>query len=764
MLIEAQTTRYPYPQEVPVPRPLLCLPTRKVLRWCCLGLWSLLFLLWVPEKAIGEDTRRSLSIPKELTVRFEGALASASYAEVIVTLGSQGLLNLTTYVDRDGLTPAEILSKTNRLVGTMVPPILNQYLCGLNPHVCSRPGEDKSSHVAWKNTKAPAGVFPDAQPGAAECPNPKLPRYMLCLPDLTVDHYKTSRSLPYNAEQENLKEIVVERTEGCLKWNAKCKKIIRSLNPHLLNDVDALSRQYAGKLRLPVQAYGITFPIVSAQQLEQITQAIDSLTLEGTRLRQEEKLNVYYTVPPASTRAQSHIVKMPLVNAEPLQEYLGPLQVMDYPYSSADKFYSARPIPVNVGVWDNRVDQEHCDLQQIDGVSAVVLFEPLPLDGNDPPAPAREHNCDQKRDMFEDKYDHATHVAAVLAARFNEHGIAGVNPRAKLWAYEINGARLEKEGDPIYNAIEKISHVPIINISQTLEQAQYQSQLRKLVAGEKAYNTILFVAAAGAEEQERGGKKLGKLIQSMSECSVIPACWSSDPQHGHHIISVVALDSKGEGLLLNADSTPASHHGLMFDVAAVGEAMSAFHGNKFGPMAGSSVAAPYVAGLASLLYAMAPKTLLTPQAIKWRILYTADFHETFEELVRFGRVNFRRALNYAQDIVYKKKRQCDNDCEIKGKILKEGTIGITEGILDGQSDIPPNLAVKDIRRIVATDDTADSPYWIVYMSEGQLKKMSRVKFERDAVLKYKLQNGRPAKEVLLRTVQDYTACAFECSK
>jgi Subtilase family len=707
-----------------------------------IGLLVCLFLFCPLARANGKMPPRGQDLPKELTVRFEEGPTSALYAEVIATLGREDLLALTVYIDRDGLAPAEILAKTGRLVGPAVPPTLNQYLCQLNPHVCTVQHEGKTTRVLWKNVKAP----PNARSPGETCPDPKLPQYALCLPDISVHPYKTSLIRPYDPRRQNLKEIVVNRTGGCADLDDQCKKVIRLLNQGGTGGVDPFSPEFRGDLRLPVQAYSVTFPIVSSRHLDRLTRTLDQLISEHSR--EGEKLNISYTVPFSRSLKQSHRITEPPTGTEPMQEYLSPLKVMHYPYTSVADFHSAQLSSIHVGVWDLQVDKDHCDFQSQRG-NAVFYPQPLPPDMNDPIMPSRASDCGSVRKQWNDKYDHATHIAGILAARFNEHGIAGVNPKAKLWAYEITGARLEKESDPILEAFENDASVSVINISQSLESMQYRSQLRRLLGADNGYqNRILFVAAAGNNGEE---------ISSGIDCPVIPACWSDDPKHGRGIISVVALNPQGTGLLQDGADRAASNYGMAFDVAAVGESIGTFHGNHFGLMAGTSVATPYVTGLASLIYAKAgPSRHPLPHEVKQRILYTADFTDTLDGLVRFGRINFRRALNFSQDTVQIKKDLCTTSCEITGKFRRDREVHLSKGELDGVT--VRTLQVKDIRRIAAEDDSPASLYWIVFVKDGELRKIRQAKFEPDTVLEYRLQ-GSP-KPVLLNTVKDYTACSI----
>src|SRR5437667_7183998 len=121
----------------------------------CVVAW----VLSLPLPLSAQSRTQAAAVPRQLIIRFEGGLAAANFAEVISALGAQERLPLVVYVDRDGLTPAEIMAKTGRLVGGTVPPVLDAYLCSLNRHVCDTPAGAAAKRGRWKNLKAPADAL-----------------------------------------------------------------------------------------------------------------------------------------------------------------------------------------------------------------------------------------------------------------------------------------------------------------------------------------------------------------------------------------------------------------------------------------------------------------------------------------------------------------------------------------------------------------------------------------------------------------------------
>ena len=551
------------------------------------------------------------------------------------------MLPLAKYIDRDGLSPQEILAKNERLVGGSVSPVLDKYLCKLNRHVCDFEASGTVQRTRWRNTKAPIGLELPEQ----ECMQETLPTYVLCLPDIKVRRYSTSAVYPYDSKRENLEELVVKRSRGCSEFNNRCERLIKDLNK-------SPAQQSSEKIRLPIVAYRVTLPVADAVHLEKIAATLDHVIqrLGSKGGLAQDQTNIYYTVT-TPLKSQSHQVNPADIDFDPMMNYMKPLEIMKYPYRTAKEFFQDKMVLITIGIWDAQVDPRHCDYTAING-NAITLSEPMPLNKDtDPAIPAMAADCEKMRDPLELRWDHGTHVAGIVGARVNGHGIVGVNPRALLWTYDIaGGARLNDDDDPIFriSANSPIRSPAIINISLTEDITRYQSLLEMLI---KKYTNILWVTAAGNDGTE---------VDRPQDCRIIPACIST---YGDYVISVVALDASGAGRWVGEQKS--SNWGVAFDVAAVGVAVSTLHGNSFGPMAGTSVATPYVSGLASLIFGKS-RTPFTAKQVKERILYTADFTEILDSIVHFGRINFTRALQFQSDRVELKKEFCPTppSCEL----------------------------------------------------------------------------------------------------
>jgi hypothetical protein len=430
---------------------------------------------------------------------------------------------------------------------------------------------------------------------------------------------------------------------------------------------------------------------------------------------------------------------------------------MGYPYLQPDSFPTALG-RVLIGIWDFHVDQGHCGLVA-PGRPAVKVSDRLPPSPADPPQP-RPGTCGSVRPLLEDRWDHGTHVAGIIGARRQGLSMFGVNPRAALWVYETDrlGKRFESDDDPIAKLATMLDASdqlppgppPVVNLSFRHKLTDQPTRLERII--ETYRFETLFVAAAGNDRLE---------IRQPSQCRVIPACRTSDRDSpdAENVISVVALDATGQDRWTSAqDQIVGSNYGPVFDVAAIGQAVSTLFGNAYGTLDGTSVATPYVTGLASLVHVKG-KTQ-TPKDIKERILYTVDFTDTLDGLVAFGRINFRRALALERDTLTLK--ECGSAaCELQPvDVRKEPSDEVT--VLEGQQDgrdlqRPLTIKVRDLRRLSAVDDSPESRYWVVYMDHVKvLRKIREARFEGNPQLR--LPGGRRQP---VSGIRDYT-CAIRC--
>ncbi|TYQ16376.1 UNVERIFIED_CONTAM: YD repeat-containing protein [Acetivibrio alkalicellulosi] len=173
---------------------------------------------------------------------------------------------------------------------------------------------------------------------------------------------------------------------------------------------------------------------------------------------------------------------------------------------------------------------------------------------------------------------HGTHVAGIIAAVENELGICGVAPNIKILPVKFINGNSGYTSDAI-NAIAYAEDMgaSIANISWG--GTQYNQALKDSMEN----SSMLFVCAAGNNGLDT------------SSAPIYPANFDLP-----NIISVGALNNRGSLAYF-------SSYGIGVDVAAPGtEIISTLPEGNYGKLSGSSMAAPFVTGIAALLISIEP--------------------------------------------------------------------------------------------------------------------------------------------------------------
>ncbi|MBN1876902.1 MAG: peptidase S8 [Anaerolineae bacterium] len=204
-------------------------------------------------------------------------------------------------------------------------------------------------------------------------------------------------------------------------------------------------------------------------------------------------------------------------------------------------------------------------------------------------------------DEAQDDHGHGTHVAGIAAAATNnEEGVVGLGWDAEVLPLKVldknGGGSLAKLVNAVYYATDQGAN--IINMSLATD-ADYNLQCSQfpalLEALQYAYeHDVLVVVAAGNDNDDAG--------------KVVPA-------NCPYVLTVAATDSSDTRSYF-------SNYGSVIDIAAPGQNIySTKLGNKYGTKRGTSMAAPFVAGLASLVWAKFPE--YTPDQVSDTILNNA---------------------------------------------------------------------------------------------------------------------------------------------
>lgn len=293
-----------------------------------------------------------------------------------------------------------------------------------------------------------------------------------------------------------------------------------------------------------------------------------------------------------------------------------------------------------------------------------------------------------------DDEGHGTHVAGIAGALGNNGvGVSGVNWRVSTMALKFSGADGSGSVADEIKAIEYAVHkgAKVFNMSY----GSYDFSESEKQAIQNAGN-VLFVAAACNES----------VNNDVSPC--YPASLDFP-----NIISVAATD-QADNLAFFSNYGKNS-----VSVGAPGVSIkSTYLGNTYKSFSGTSMATPFVSGLAALILSKYPS--LSPSQLKDRILRTADRIPSLQDkILSGGRINAYRALTetisgphiYA---VSPSKGSVGSEVTISGSNFKtsKGTV-----VFGGNT----NAAIvswSDDRLVVRVPDAATGLVYVV-TSEGQ---------------------------------------------
>jgi len=217
-----------------------------------------------------------------------------------------------------------------------------------------------------------------------------------------------------------------------------------------------------------------------------------------------------------------------------------------------------------------------------------------------------------------DDIGHGTHVAGVTAAATNNSiGVAGVCPNCRVMALKV----LDAGGSGTYSNIAAgiiyaaDKGAKVINLS--LGGYADSSLLRDAVAYASQYAVV--VAASGNDnKQDR----------------FYPAAYDD------YVLAVAATDN-------NDQKTAFSNYGEWVDISAPGVSIwSTLYNDTYGSWSGSSMAVPFVSGVAGLIRSKNPSW--SAGAARGQLLHTTDGIDTinpgYEGKLGVGRVNANQAV------------------------------------------------------------------------------------------------------------------------
>ncbi|WP_254861800.1 S8 family peptidase [Halovivax gelatinilyticus] len=215
---------------------------------------------------------------------------------------------------------------------------------------------------------------------------------------------------------------------------------------------------------------------------------------------------------------------------------------------------------VSVGILDTGIQTDHCSL-------SVAGGENFTRSG-----PSSD---------YEDRHGHGTHVAGIAGADDNDVGVVGVAPAADLYAVKV----LDDDGDGRYSTliagIDWCLSNDVEVISMSLGGDQESETVDEAIATAHEAGHLLLCSAGN--EGNRGDGTCNE------ETMTYPATHES-------VVAVAAMDE---------DDTLASYSsvGSAIDLLGPGtDVNSATAGNRYAEASGTSMACPYVTGVAALLW------------------------------------------------------------------------------------------------------------------------------------------------------------------
>ncbi|HEY9060903.1 MAG TPA: S8 family serine peptidase [Pseudobacteroides sp.] len=235
---------------------------------------------------------------------------------------------------------------------------------------------------------------------------------------------------------------------------------------------------------------------------------------------------------------------------------------------------------VIVGILDTGIDINHPDLKN----SIYINAEEIP--GN---------NLDDDNNGYVDDINgwdfinsdntvfdninedfHATHIAGIIAAKHNGQGVCGISPNIKILPLKFFNDYAGYTSDAI-EAIQYAEKMGVKAINCSFGDTNYNYALEQ----EMRNSNILFVCASSNKEA------------NLDYEPYYPACYNIPNK-----ITVAAVDNKGK-------LSDFSNYGSIVDIAAPGsDIFSTVPDGKYDYASGTSMAAPFVAAEAALIWSL----------------------------------------------------------------------------------------------------------------------------------------------------------------
>lgn len=222
---------------------------------------------------------------------------------------------------------------------------------------------------------------------------------------------------------------------------------------------------------------------------------------------------------------------------------------------------------------------------------------------------------ENNNELYKDFYSgiHGTHIMGILCARDNDRKFNGILANTNVKVMCLKALSGHTGSGKIENVIEAIEYaerndatICCLSLSTSKHTETLYNVMKK--------SNMLFTVAVGNE-----GKKLDK------NSAIYPATYNLD-----NVITVSAVRCDGK------ISCIANYGKEVVDVVAPGtDIISTFPENQYGFLSGSSVAVPFVSGVAGLLYGNCDK-MLSAKEMKQIIMKSVRKNNNLKRLVKSG--------------------------------------------------------------------------------------------------------------------------------
>lgn len=200
-----------------------------------------------------------------------------------------------------------------------------------------------------------------------------------------------------------------------------------------------------------------------------------------------------------------------------------------------------------------------------------------------------------EKDWDIDEKGHGTHCAGIIAAQANEKGVTGIAPLADVFALKIfPGGRISDLLEAINWCVDNYMDVISLSLGSPYPATHLETALRE--ANERG---VICVAAAGNDKGRVSYPAAYETVLAVSAIGSLNA-FPEDSAHALKISEYVGRD----GQFFFADF---SNYGPEIDVCAPGVAILSSVPTGYAAWDGTSMACPFVAGLAALLLEAYPE-------------------------------------------------------------------------------------------------------------------------------------------------------------